>query len=132
MSILSWLENEFNIIEADVQPAIAVIKEDLPAIIIAAFQALLSGFEAGTPYGTILKTALDLVESQGIKAGEQAVQAGLLQAEGNLIVAGTPAPITVAVAQVAAAATPASSDTAAVVAAQAVISSAVTTANTAS
>lgn len=125
MSILSWLKSELTIIEADIAPAITVLKQDLPAIIISAFEALLSGFESGTAYGVVLKTALSLVESQGIKATEQAVQAGLNQAENNLIVAGTPAPITVASAQAAADATPAPDSTPAVVAAQAVITAAV-------
>lgn len=128
MSILSWLENELTIIEGDVAPAIKVIEGDIPSIVISAIEAFLTAVEAGTPWATILSTVGALVESQGVKAGESAVQAAVNQAENNLIAAGTPAPITVAAQAAAASATALPDTTPAVVAAQAVITSAVSSA----
>lgn len=124
MSILSWLKNELTIIEADIAPAVKVVESDIPSIVISAIEAFLTAIEAGTPWATVLSTVGALVESQGIKAGESAVQAAVNQAENNLIVAGTPAPITVAAATAASAATALPDTAPAVVAAQAVITAA--------
>lgn len=125
-SILTWLKDQFIVVEAKVEPVISEVAHELPGIIVQGLQVFLLGVEAGTPYLTVLATAGKMVENLGVKAAETAVQGALNKAENNLIEAGTPAPITVAAGKAAATADTLDDTHPAVVSAQAEFISAAT------
>lgn len=91
-SIENFLHGLVTDVDTTIEPSIAYLKANVPAIAIQLGEELLAGALAGSPWATLLETLTAQVEAQGIKLAEGAAKVALNTAESNLIAKAALAP----------------------------------------